>query len=142
MLTLMILMEAALTPLNVTGVWYTEGQQSQVEITEDGDSVVGRIIWYDGWEDGIVLDTNNPDEALQDRDLLGMPILAGFRQGNEKWRRGEIYDPTEGKSYRSAIYRVSNDRLGVEGCVSVICRKMEWERVPDDQIIRGERPPE
>ncbi|MEM1381037.1 MAG: DUF2147 domain-containing protein [Pseudomonadota bacterium] len=142
MLTLMILMEAALSPLNVTGVWYTEGQLSQVEITEDGDSVVGRIIWYEDWEEDIILDTKNPDETLRDRELLGLPILAGFREGNEKWRRGQIYDPTDGKSYRSAIYRVSDDRLGVEGCVSVICRKMEWQRVPEDQIMRSVRTPE
>ncbi|MEM9837821.1 MAG: DUF2147 domain-containing protein [Pseudomonadota bacterium] len=139
MLAAFLILSASTMPLDVEGVWYTEGGQSQVEIVREGDSVTGRIVWYDGWENEIVLDTENPDEALRGRELLGLPILEGFNEGRNKWRKGKIYDPTEGKTYRSAVYRLDENTLAVEGCVSVICITQEWARVPEEDIVRGSR---
>lgn len=129
------------SPLDVTGVWYTDGQDSQVEITETGKSVVGRIIWYTGHEEEIVFDTNNPDEAAQKHEILGLAIIEGFERGGDRWRKGEIYDPTEGKTYRSAIYRIDETTLGVQGCVGFICRTLEWQMVPEGDVMRIDREP-
>lgn len=141
MLTSLAILLAAAGPLDVEGVWLTEGGQSQVEIASEGDSVSGEIIWYMNHEEELAFDTENPDEAARNREILGLQILGGFERAEEKWRRGEIYDPTEGKTYRSAIYRIDEDTLGVQGCVGFICLTQEWERVPDAEIRRIEREP-
>lgn len=139
MIAALFLLQSSVMPLDVTGVWYTENKDSQVEIVQEDDTVTGRIIWYVNYQEEIVRDKENPEEDLRDRDLLGMPILEDFSQGNDKWRKGKIYDPTEGKTYRSAIYRLDEDTLAVQGCVSVICVTQEWERVPEDAVVRGQR---
>ena len=139
MLAALFLLEAAIGPLDIFGVWLTEDRTSQIEIVREDDTVRGRIIWYEDYENDIVFDTENPDPALRDRDLLGMPILEGFEAGGNKWRRGAIYDPTDGKTYRSALHRLDADTLAVEGCVAVICLTQKWARVPEDEVIRGQR---
>lgn len=131
----------ATDPLDVEGVWYTENNDSQVEITRDGDSVTGAIIWYRDHDETIVYDTENKDEAARNREILGLQILEGFEKGDDKWRRGEIYDPTDGKTYRSAIFRIDDDTLGVQGCVGFICLTQEWSAVPPSEVTRVERAP-
>lgn len=128
-------------PLDVEGVWWTDNQESQVEITREGDSVVGRIIWYTGHEEELAFDTKNPDEAARDQEILGLAIISGFEKGGDKWKKGEIYDPTEGKTYRSALSRKDEDTLNVQGCVGFICRTLEWEAVADAQVMRIDRDP-
>lgn len=141
MFVALIALAQTVTPLDVEGVWYTEGRQSQVEIARDGDSVTGSIIWYVDVEQTPVFDEMNPEEALQDKEILGLKIIQGFEEGRNRWRRGQIYDPTVGKVYRSAIFRIDEDRLGVQGCVGPICRTLEWERVPDNDVTRIDRAP-
>jgi len=127
-------------PLDVAGVWYPGSATSQVEITAEGDSVAGRIIWYDGIQYGPNYDTENPDEELRGRTILGLPLIADFKKGRDKWRRGTIYDPNEGKTYRSAIALKNENTLIVQGCIALFCQTQEWPRVPEDKIIRGEYP--
>ncbi|GGY36215.1 DUF2147 domain-containing protein [Parvularcula lutaonensis] len=142
LLSILLLAQAATNPLDVTGIWYTDGQESQVEISEtETGSVRGEIIWYLGHEDDVVFDEKNPDPDARDEEILGLPILEGFQRGDDKWRKGEIYDPTSGKTYRSAIYRIDAETLGVQGCVGFICRELKWQRVPSSEVMRIDRAP-
>jgi uncharacterized protein (DUF2147 family) len=138
MLTLALLLQTALGPLDVTGVWWTEDKTSQVEITREGDQIEGRVIWYEGvGEDEVpATDTANPDEELRGREIIGLPILTDFEKAERKWRRGEIYDPVEGKTYRSAVRR-EGDTLKVEGCVAIICLTQDWQAVEKGEVRRA-----
>lgn len=141
-LVLVGLLGASADPLDVTGVWFTQNRDSQVEIRRTGDAgLEGAIIWYVGHDEEAVFDTRNPDPGKRDQEILGLEILRGFEPGDDRWRQGEIYDPTSGKSYRSAVYRKDEDTLAVQGCVGFICVTQEWERVPEDSVRRVERPP-
>lgn len=134
------LLQGAVDPMDVTGVWYTQERESQVEVARSEGTVRGEIIWYEGIAEERVFDRENPDPAERGRELLGLPILDGFKPGDGKWRRGTIYDPTTGKSYRSAIHRTDSDTLAVEGCVAFICRTQEWQRVPAGEVRRPDGP--
>jgi uncharacterized protein (DUF2147 family) len=136
-----LLLLFAADPMDVEGVWWTEGRNSQVTIERGDGSVTGRITWYQGIEEQPVFDSENPDADLRSRELLGMPIVSGFEAGGEEWRKGQIYDPTEGKTYRSAIFRMDDDTLGVKGCVAFICKTQEWERVAPSEVVSVEREP-
>ncbi|MCQ8184034.1 DUF2147 domain-containing protein [Parvularcula maris] len=141
LLPLLLALTASPDPMSVEGVWWTEGRNSQVTIEREGESVTGRITWYVGIEEEQVFDEQNPDEAMRGRELLDMPIIEGFEAGRNQWKRGVIYDPTEGKSYRSAIFRMDEDTLGVKGCVAVVCLTQKWERVAPGEVVTMERAP-
>jgi uncharacterized protein (DUF2147 family) len=141
LLPLLLLAISSSQPLDVEGTWWTKGRLSQVTIERENDTMVGRITWYEGIEEEQVFDTANPDEELQTRELLGLPIITGFEEGEKQWRKGRIYDPTEGKTYRSAIFRMDEDTLGVKGCVAMICLTQEWERVAPEEKVTIDRAP-
>ena len=77
----------------------------------------------------------NPDEALRDRPILGLQIMSDFEyDGNDKWKKGTIYAPDDGKTYKSKM-SLSEDVLKVRGYIgiSMLGRTEEWTRVPPKQ---------
>jgi uncharacterized protein (DUF2147 family) len=88
----------------VIGFWLTEKGTSQVEIykAEDG-KYYGKISWLEEpYENGKPkMDTENPDEALKSRHILGLNLLQGFvyNQQDQEWDEGSIYDPDNGNTY-------------------------------------------
>jgi len=143
MIAFVFLLQSAIAaePLDVYGVWATSNGKVHVEITADDTGIPrGDIIWYANFErdqaaEGV---TDRLSEAAE--RLVGKTLLKSFEAGSsEKWRRGMIIDPRSDKFYRSSIYRESENILAVEGCLSFFCRKQEWTRVPEDQVVRIER---
>ncbi len=114
---------------DVTGLWYLD-DNSQVNISLCGDSVCGILEWFPELETvgGPILDTNNPDEMLQARELKGLQLIFDFKRTKKGWRKGKIYDPESGKTYKSKLTRIDEDHLKVEGCVGPFCQKFLWTR--------------
>lgn len=113
----------------IEGRWITEDRDAVVEIKKCGNVTCGRIARFlvlppDGADQR---DINNPDAKLRTRKLLGLPILTQFRQDGSKWR-GRIYDPNNGKSYRSVIQRKGANTLKVSGCIGPFCQTQTWRR--------------
>ena len=115
------------------GVWMTEGGKSHVRIQRCGDKLCGEIAWLkeprddDGSEKR---DTRNKDESLRDRPIMGLPLLTGFSdQGGGEWTGGEIYNPEDGKTYRSKLKLIDPATLKVSGCVLFFCKTQTWTRV-------------
>ena len=60
-------------------------------------------------------DTKNPDKSLQDRKLLGLEILSGFKfDGDDTWKDGKIYDPESGKTYSCKMWFEKDDVLKIK----------------------------
>ena len=77
-----------------------------------------------------ILDSNNMDPELQSRPLIGINIFEGFNgEFNSKntLKGGRIYNPRDGKSYKSKLRLLDNGNLRVEGCVLFICDGDEWQ---------------
>lgn len=120
-------------PHDVWGMWLTDDGLTKVEIADCGDGTpCGRVAWVTPdalspeEKHEVLRDRANPDPALRDRPVIGMPLLYGFRRADDRWRRGRIYDAAEGDTYRASIERLSAAELFVEGCVAVICRDFIW----------------
>jgi len=122
---------SAQTLENVGGVWLTEAKNGHVEIADCGDGTpCGHLIWVELNPDGSVPnDANNPDDDLSSQSLIGVKMLHSFKLKGERWRRGKIYNPSDGKTYGSSLKRLDADRLQVKGCVGPICKKQVWTRV-------------
>jgi uncharacterized protein (DUF2147 family) len=116
--------------------WYAEGGAAEVEITECGGGLCGRVVSLRAPldENGCELrDVNNPDAQLRDRPVLGLEILHATRRSGgttQDWV-GTIYDPGSGRTYSCEIRSDGDDRLQLRGYVGIplIGRTTTWIRV-------------
>jgi uncharacterized protein (DUF2147 family) len=114
-------------PGNVTGMWKTDGGDSQLELFRCGTQICGKIIWlktpnYIDRKDGPVgaskTDRKNPNPSLRNRPILGLQVMSGFTDlGGNKWDNGSSYNPESGKTYKSKLYLASAKRLELRGYV-------------------------
>ena len=56
------------------------------------------------------LDIENPDESKRGDSLQGKVILHGFKYDDDEWNKGKIYDPKNGKTYKSYM-RLKNKNM-------------------------------
>lgn len=111
----------------IAGRWLTEDGAAIVQVGPCGATTCGRIASVIKARPGApTTDVNNPDAKLRSRPMVGLPILSGFSQSGDEWR-GRIYDPRNGKSYKSIVTRGENDTLRVKGCIAFICQTQVWK---------------
>jgi len=119
------------------GLWttiddHTHAPRSQVEISERGGALSGKVV-------RIYPQPGEPAQPLceecsgerYNQPVLGMTILWNLRRVGEEWNGGEILDPENGKVYR-VLLRPSTDgsALEVRGYVgfSLLGRSQVWRR--------------
>lgn len=111
----------------IAGKWLTEDGSAIVQVGPCGSVTCGRIATVVKARPGApTADVNNPDAKLRTRPIVGLPILSGFSDAGEDWR-GRIYDPRNGKSYKSIVARAADGSLKVKGCISFICQTQTWK---------------
>lgn len=137
---IIICMAAALLSLctasaqNVLGKWKLENGSAIVEVYKSGDVFNGKIVWLNKAKeaDGSpAVDKNNPDPALQKRQLIGLNMLNGLKFDGEEYTGGKIYDPANGKTYYCS-FKVEGNTLRVRGSLDkkgFLGRTMNWFRV-------------
>lgn len=131
----------------ILGLWATDpeggGGEAHVEVYKEDGKYYGKIVWLaqpvyppddpKGTPGQPKIDLENPDPALQNRPVIGLLITKDFvYKGDGQWHKGTIYDPDNGKTYKSKIkYGDSDKVLKVRGFigVSMIGRTTLWTRV-------------
>lgn len=128
LLFLPLLALAAPASAAVEGRWRTPAGAT-VEVAPCGQALCGTIVQAPPAANGAVpRDMRNPDPALRNRPIVGVRLLSGFRREGERWTGGRIYNPQDGRTYRSDL-RLEGNELKVRGCVLVACRTQTWTRV-------------
>jgi uncharacterized protein (DUF2147 family) len=119
------------------GDWLTQARDGKVRVgpcAADPAQACGTLIWLKPPADappGPLHDAHNPDAALRSRPLLGVLIVSGFhRQAPGEWVDGKVYDPNDGKTYRSKMNLDPDGTLKVSGCVAVFCKTQTWTKAP------------
>lgn len=138
-LLLVVLATAARASSSPLGLWYAEGGAAQVEIERCQTGLCGRVTWlrspFD--ENGCTLtDRNNPEPALRDRSMIGIPILSGLDPvDDDTWDGGTIYDPTSGRTYSCTMSLEGADRMSVRGYIGfhLLGRTTTWIRVGSEE---------
>ena len=127
--------------LDVAGDWYTGDRSSIITIDDCGNGTpCGVVRWLDLEVAPEAFDTNNRDASLRQRPIVGMSLLSGFQTNKDGcWRRGNIYNPEDGRTYRARIELISNDALSVSGCLGPVCKTLIWHRASEsDQTLVSE----
>lgn len=111
----------------IAGRWLTQDGAAIIQVGPCGGSTCGKIAAVVKPRPGApTTDVNNPDAKLRTRPMIGLPILSGFSESGDEWR-GRIYDPRNGKSYKSTVTRGANDTLRVKGCIAFLCQTQIWK---------------
>jgi uncharacterized protein (DUF2147 family) len=117
------------------GTWTTERGGAHVQIKDCGGKLCGTIIWLKNPHDKNghdSVDSNNPDESLRTRKILGLPLLNGFAQDGSSnvWSDGTIYDPDNGKTYSCKLTMQNDGTMRVRGYVglSLLGETQIWTR--------------
>ncbi len=132
-------MGAAFAQATPAGDWLVEDGTAHIRIVQCGGAYWGVISWTKGAPGK---DENNPNAALRNRSVLGIPILIDMRPAGNRWE-GQVYNAQDGSTYKSNISLLSADTLRIEGCVlgGFICGGEKWTRValpknaPSDQAV-------
>lgn len=124
----------------ILGSWSLRDQKARFEIYKCGEEYCGKISYLsepdyppaakNGRAGSPKLDTENPDPALKNRPLLGMPLMEGFRYTGENSWDGRIYNPEDGHKYRCKLWLDGESRLKVRGYLgfSLFGRTETWIR--------------
>ena len=116
-------------PLEGT-TWRTAGGSGTIRIEACGPKTCGRILPGTPRAGQSEFDVKNPNAALRTRSLVGLSILTGFaRQADNSYKGGTIYNPEDGKSYRSEFKLKPDGNLEVKGCVGPFCQNQVWTPV-------------
>ncbi len=108
----------------ITGRWFTDRQDSILEILPCGSAMCGRVYKIlratpDGQP---ALDRNNPEPSLRGRPIQGLTLFRNFTDGGSEWTGGTLYDPRAGKEYKGTLAKTADGNLKVTGCWGPFCR--------------------
>ena len=112
---------------DIEGVWLTADGRGLIDIQLVDGLPVGSIVDPSLPPD---LDENNPDPALRNRPLHGLPILrASVRSGASKWMC-TIYNPDNGKVYKCVLTLVDANTVKLRGYlgISLFGSTQTWTR--------------
>ncbi|MGN1226020.1 MAG: DUF2147 domain-containing protein [Candidatus Cryptobacteroides sp.] len=121
---------------DVIGKWKLDDGSAIVEVYQQGNTYNGKIVWLaepNDAEGNPIKDLANPDPKLRGRQILGLNMLEGLVKEGDKYVKGNIYDPSSGKTYYCNM-KVNGDILKVTGSLDkkgLIGRKMDWFRVKE-----------
>jgi uncharacterized protein (DUF2147 family) len=120
---------------DIVGIWLTSGKNpAKIQIYHSGDKYYGKIISLTNPLDEHgkpKLDIKNPDEKLRSTPIINLVMLKDFVfDGKDEWSKGQIYDPTGGKTYSSYIKLKDWNTMKVRGYigVSLLGRTETWTR--------------
>ncbi len=106
----------------ILGVWANSSNRGHIQIYKQEGKYYGKIIWlkhpYDQTGKPKV-DYHNPDETERNKQLLGLVMLRDFIYENEEWKGGKIYNPQDGKEYKSNIKLTDDKTMSVRGYIGI-----------------------
>ena len=131
----LLMVGLAATAATPEGRWKTIDDEtgrvkSIVEIArmEDG-TLQGKVVEILHSDKGPNPTCDDCEGANKGKPIEGMTIIWGMRdEGGGEYGGGRILDPSKGKTYKSKLEMLGEDRLGVSGCIAFFCRQQEWVR--------------
>ena len=123
---------AAAQAVDPVGEWLVKEGTARIKVVScpqapGQPATLWGVIWAE-MKPGV--DDRNPDPAMRNRPMLGVPILINMKQTQANRWDGKIYDATRGSIFDSNISVNRQDMLEVRGCVAgIFCGGEDWKRV-------------
>jgi len=96
------------------------------------DRLCGTLSWLKDPSDDaghLSRDTKNPNPALRNRTILGMPFITDLKRvATGHWTGGKVYNSDNGMTYTAKMHTHDDGTLKFEGCVLVFCGARTWHR--------------
>jgi len=141
---LILLSTAAMAAESVTGLWRGVDEKSgdstiYAYIYEYQGKIYGRIVVT--FDEGVMKDfINIPEKRAElwkgNPYYAGMDLIWGMEDRGNRWKRGKICDPKEGKIYASEIWK-DGDNLIVRGKIGPFGRNQTWQPVQSRNLPPG-----
>lgn len=115
---------------SIEGIWLTEEGNSKIEIYHRDDKYFGKIVWLDPSTDkngNPVIDRNNPNRNLRNRQLMGIDMLEDIKYQSGKWY-GKIYAPKRGLKMDVVLAAPGMDKLELNISYKGFTRQQIWTR--------------
>ena len=116
----------------ILGTWLTQDKEAKVELYKSDGKYYGKIVWLKNPTDEFgkpVTDVENPDKALQSRQLINLVILSDLKFDDNEWTDGTLYDPEKGSTYDSKIWLEDNKTLKVRGYIGFLYETETWTKL-------------
>ncbi len=115
-----------------SGIWLTQAGDAKVRVSKCGAGICGVVVWLREPTNPATgkpqVDDKNPNPALRQRPMIGLPLFSGMRTtAPGKWS-GQIYNADDGSTYASNVSVTGPDAIRVEGCVGALCGGENWTR--------------
>lgn len=115
---------------SIAGRWTVEDGAAIVTIapcSAGAPGYCGRVTQFLVAEpNGGFRDARNPDPKLRDRPVLGKAVFTGLVPEGRSWK-GRGYSVKDGRHF-AATLSADAGKLTLRGCVTIICRTVEWTR--------------
>jgi uncharacterized protein (DUF2147 family) len=99
---------------DIIGLYWSPKKDAKIAISKKDNRYYGRTVWVASNRK----DLKNPDEALKNREVLGIELLTGFVFNCDSYTDGKIYDPESGKTYNCKMI-LTGKILKVRGYIGV-----------------------
>lgn len=122
---------------DITGVWTSEELGFELEIYDCGAAnLCGRVVSYSKTTDYVDVPMPPPQEEVTgDQRIVGRELLSGFEadlENGAKWNNGRIFNPKNGRTYKSTLTLADEDTLKLRAYVGIpiFGRNLTLRRVP------------
>lgn len=105
----------------IAGKWMTDDGEAVVEIYKTANKINGKIVWLKKSQDhngNSIKDFKNPESTKRNQPVVGLVIFSDFKEKDGKWQDGKIYNPDDGKTYKSSLW-LEKDKLKVGGYIGI-----------------------
>ncbi len=125
------------------GTWLFENNRFAIDIAPCGDRLCGKISWLKSPYDagGIPrLDRENADPGLRTRPVLGLVVLSGLLQTDDRtWEEGQIYNPEDGGHYDATLSMNGDGSLRIRAYagISLVGRTLSLTRIDERVASRS-----
>ena len=110
---------------------YNLPNKLDIEIFENNGKYFGKIIALNGFENGQLMDINNPDRSHRTDPLLGKLIIKDleYDKVEKKWINGSMYGAEKGLYFNLLIAEVRANEIAVVGSKFIMRKSVEWKRL-------------
>ena len=122
---------------DITGLWTSEELGFELEIYGCGDAnLCGRVVSYSKSSDYVDLPkAPQLEEVAGDQRIVGRELLSGFEadiENGAKWNNGRIFNPKDGRTYKSTLTLADEDTLKLRAYVGIpiFGRNLTLKRIP------------